>query len=260
MFENEDSFVCVCVCMHLAQMLPLKQMWWDHGLPFTDHCSLVKSLAEEKLFLQLSRGANAPCKALLQTLAFLAHLATAACSASGVTPQGIWWTSKAVLQLPAGFFLPVTDAFLLSVESSTCICVCPVCYSHTWSSSSMGAPILRGVGLRPECMDIAASFSVLFFFSYFLFLFLSLSLKGLSHLMMGEQGKSFDFLFVSVTDHERVLSLLLFWTELCMTKATKPTGCQSSHLHFCLSVPWAVATCQPGTGCPRGSMKRFHGQ
>lgn len=59
-------------------------------------------------------------------------------------------------------------------------------------------------------MDIAASFSVLFFFSYSLSLSLSLSFKGLSHLMMGEQGKSFNFLFVSVTDHERTLSLLLF--------------------------------------------------
>jgi len=53
-----------------------------------------------------------------------------------------------------------------------------------------------------------------FFFRFVLFfllpLSLSLSFKGLSHLMMGEQGKSFDFLVVSVTDHERALPLLLF--------------------------------------------------
>lgn len=51
-----------------------------------------------------------------------------------------------------------------------------------------------------------------FFFCFILFFLLPLFLfsKGLSHLMMGEQGKSLDFLFVSLTDHERALYLLLF--------------------------------------------------
>lgn len=106
-----------------------------------------------------------------------------------------------------------------------------------------------------EVLDQCAWILLLLFLfcSFFLTpsLSLSLSFKGLSHLMMGEQGKSFNFLFVSVTDHERTLSLLLFWAELCMTKAIKPTGCQSSHLHFWLCVPWAMATCQPGTQVPR---------
>lgn len=134
----------------------------------------LKSLAEEKLFRYLSRGTIAHCRLSLQTLAFIAHLAILVCSASGVTPQGICWTSDTVLQWAAGFFLPVTDAFLLSVESSIWKCLCPVCYNHTWSSSSMRAPILTGIGLWPVCMDITASFSVLLFFSYFLSLSLSL--------------------------------------------------------------------------------------
>lgn len=49
------------------------------------------------------------------------------------------------------FFLPKTHAFLLSVESSTSICLCPACYIHTWSSSSMWAPILRSIGLQDQC-------------------------------------------------------------------------------------------------------------
>lgn len=46
----------------------------------------LKSLAEEKLFLYLSRGATAHCRLSLQTLVFIAHLAIVVCSASGATP------------------------------------------------------------------------------------------------------------------------------------------------------------------------------
>lgn len=93
-----------------------------------------------------------------------------------------------------------------------------------------------------------------FFFSFVLFLLLPLSLplSQASHTWWWVNKVSpSSFLFVSVTDHERALSLMLFWAGLCITKATKCTECQSSHLHFCLCVPWAKASCQPGTQMPR---------
>lgn len=186
----------------------------------------LKSLAEEKLFLYLSRGATAHCSLSLQTLNSIAHLAIVVCSASGATPPRDVLNLRHNSAMSSRFFLPVSDAFLLSVWSSACKCLCPVCYNHAWSSSSMWAPILMGIGLWPVCMDITAFFPVLFFFSYFLSLSLSVSLSGLSHLMMSEQGKSFHFFFVSVTDHSGALSLLHFWAGLCITKATKLIECQ----------------------------------
>jgi len=59
------------------------------SLSLTTAALNFNSLVEEKLFQHLFRGANAPCRAPLQTLAFLAHLAIAVYSASGVAPQGM---------------------------------------------------------------------------------------------------------------------------------------------------------------------------
>lgn len=122
-FRSEDSSEAGVVCS------------W---LPLTDHCNLeFKSLAEEMLFLYLSRGATAHCRLSLQTLAFIAHLArenkisyTSRSSKNTLdserctmplklppSPRGVL-NIRHSSAMSSGFFLPVAGAFLLSMESS----------------------------------------------------------------------------------------------------------------------------------------------
>lgn len=149
----------------------------------------------------------------------------------------------------SSFFLSVTDAFLLSVESSTCICVCPVCYTHTWSSSSMWVPMLRGIGLWPVCMDIAASFSVLFFFSYCP----SFSFSKASHTWwwVNKVSPLTFSLFHSLIKKELCTC---FFSELGFAWQM-PLSLQDASQVICICVPWAMATCQPGTQVPRRGHK-----
>lgn len=150
----------------------------------------LKSLAEEKLFLYLSRGTIAYWRLSLQTLAFIAHLAILACSASGVTPQGICWTSDTVLQWAAGFFyqwqMLSCSVWKAASENACALCattilgLVQVCELQSWQ-------VL-------DCDQCAWILLLLFqFCSFSLTSSLSSSLSGLSHLMMGEQGKSFLF-------------------------------------------------------------------
>lgn len=231
------------MCMRLDQRIHLK-VWCAHGLPFTDHCNLEFKVFSwgEVISVSLQRSNSS-----LQTLAFIAHLATVVRGASGVAP-----TSKGCAEPQTQF---CNEQWVYSTRQ---VLSCSVWKAAPANVCALCATTILGLVQVCElqswwvldwlvCMDIAASFS----FVLFLLLPLSLCLSGLSHLMMGEQGKSFHFFFVSVTDHERDLSLLLFWARLCIIKATKLIECQSSHLHFCLCVSWAKASCQPRTQMAR---------
>lgn len=112
--------IALCVSMHLEQRFHLKQMWCDHGLPFTDHCNLEFKVFSrgEIIPLSLQRN-NGSLQTVIVDLGFHSPF-----SCTGV--QCFWSHSpRDILNLRhssamnSRFFLPVTDAFLLSVESST---------------------------------------------------------------------------------------------------------------------------------------------
>lgn len=112
------------------------------------------------------------------------HVAIWVCSASGVAPQWMWWASDTILQMTAHFFYLWLEAFLCSMESSTWIRVCPVCYTHTWSRSSMWAPIWDVLDSKLcVCIHIYIYIAASSLFcSFFLtFSFSSLSLSKASH-------------------------------------------------------------------------------
>lgn len=161
--------------MHLEQRFHLKQMWCDHGLPFTDHCNLEFKVFSwgEVISVSLQRN-NSSLQTVIADLGFHSPFSYTGVQCFWSHPTRDMLNLRHSSAMSSRFFLPVKDAFLLSVESSIWKCLCPVCYNHTWFSSSMWASILTGIGLWPVCMDITASFSVLFFFSYFLSLSLSL--------------------------------------------------------------------------------------
>lgn len=159
----------------------------------------------------------------------------------------------------SSFLLPVADAFLLSVESSTCICVCPVCYTHTWSSASMWVPMLRGIGLWPVCMDIAASFSVLFFFSYCPSFSLSFSKASPTWWWVNKVSPLTFSLFQSLIMKELCTC---FFSELGFAWQT-PLSLQGASQVICIFAsvshePWLLVSL--GRRCPGGGMKWFCGQ
>lgn len=231
--------------MHLDQNIHLKQVWCDHGLPFTDHCNLEFKVFSwgEVISVSLQRN-NSSLQTVIADLGFHSPF-----SYSGM--QCLWSRPHKGCAEPQTQFCNEQQVFFYQWQMLS--------YS-LWEAASANVCALCAttiLGLVQVCelqswqvLDCdQCAWILLLLFLLLPLSSLSLSLSGLSHLMMSEQGKSFHFFFVSVTDHERALSLLLFWVDLCTTKAAKLTECQSSLLHFCLCVPWAQIS--HGTQMPR---------
>lgn len=208
--------------MHLDQNIHLKQVCCDHGLPFTDHCNLEFKVFSwgEVISVSLQRN-NSPLQTVIADLGFHSPFSYSGMQCLWSHSQGMCWTSDTILQWAASFFYQrqmlscslweAASANVCAPCATTILGLVQVCELQSWQ-------VL-------DCDQCAWILLLLFQFCSFSLTssLLSLSLSGLSHLMMSEQGKSFHFFFVSITDHERALSLLLFWVELCITKATKLT-------------------------------------